>query len=63
MSDEKELGSFRTGLALGDTYFTGDTAKDDYYLLPAISSLMKECEGLIKVPGLYSFKLIVTKLK
>ncbi len=64
MADEGiEIGSFKTGLALGDNYFTGDQPKDDWYLLPALNSLIKECEGLIKEPGLYSFKLQVNKLK
>ena len=63
MSDEIELGSFSSGLGIGDEFFNNESSKDEFFLLPLISELAHKCEGLIKEPGIYSFKLQVNKLK
>jgi len=63
MSDEIELGSFHTCVSLSDTFFSYQHNKDDYYLLPAIKSLINACDGLINEPGMYTFKLTLYKLK
>jgi hypothetical protein len=63
MSDEVELGIFQTDIALGDDYFKCDNLNHDWILLPILSELKEQSDGIIKEPGIYSFKLIVTKLK
>lgn len=70
MSDEIDygsvIGSFMTGMALGDDFFTGYNKEmpiDDYILLPINTELFYKCKGLITEPGIYKFELTVTKIK
>lgn len=63
MTPEEEIGSFHTGLAVGDDYFAKQQNVTMDNLLPAVYELIHQCDGLIKEPGVYSFRLQIVKLK
>lgn len=63
MSDEKEVFSCHTGLALADSYFCQTQSMRAEDLLPAFSQLNAMCDGMITAPGLYAIKLQIVKLK
>lgn len=63
VGEELELGSFHTGIALGDEFFTKGNNPDTRALLPASLELIKQCNGLITEPGIYSLRLQLVKLK
>lgn len=62
-SEEKEIFSCHTGLALGDDFFCRTQHMEEGDLLPVVHSLAKECGGMIKEPGIYAFKLQIVKMK
>jgi hypothetical protein len=59
----EEIGSFHTGLAVGDDYFAKNQDVTIYNLLPVVHSLTIQCDSLIKEPGVYAFRLQIVKLK
>ncbi len=64
MSEEKEIGSFETGLALGDDFFTDEPKEVPWEnVLCSILDDPKFDRRLIKEPGLYSVRLTITKIK
>jgi len=63
MSKEQELGSFQTGVAITEEYFTACRNLKTDTLIPVIASLSEKCDGLITEPGIYGFYLQVVKLK
>lgn len=63
MSEEKEIASFNTAVAVGDDFFAKRqymTAED---LMPAFHELNIKCDGIIKEPGIYAIRLQITKMK
>lgn len=62
-SDEKEVFSCYTGLAVSDDFFCKQQhmTKDD--LLPALHQLATQCDGMIKSAGIYAFKLRLVRMK
>lgn len=63
MSKEKEILSIHTGLAISDEFFSKKKALTEEDLLPAMRSLMKQCDGIITQAGLYAIRLQIVKLK
>jgi hypothetical protein len=63
MSDEKEIFCCHTALAVGDEFFCAKQDMKEEDLLPVIYSLARECDGMIKEPGIYKFKLEIVKIK
>jgi len=63
MSIVKEIGVFNSGLAISDNYFAAQQyfQRDD--LLPVLNELISACDGVIDKPGIYEFKLHVSKVK
>lgn len=61
--EEVEIGSYSTGLALGDEFFDDSTNTDEKFLDPVVQQLLYQCDGLIKKPGIYAFRLQVSKIK
>jgi hypothetical protein len=61
--DEKELGSFHTGIAIGDAFFKKERDVDSLALIPASFELITKCFGLIKESGTYALRLQLVKLK
>lgn len=60
------IGSFMTGMALGDDFFTAynnEMPVDDYISIPICEELRNKFKGLIKEPGIYKVELTVTKIK
>jgi hypothetical protein len=63
MTTEKEIASFTTGLALGNDFFAQQEKMTQEDWMPVIHSLITQCDGLIKSPGIYSITLHVSKIK
>jgi hypothetical protein len=63
MSLIEEIGLFTTALALGNDFFEQKEMKDTKFLDPVIQQLLFQCDGLIQKPGIYAFRLLVSKLK
>ncbi len=61
--DEREIHSCHTGLAVSDDFFCKQQHMNCDDLLPAIHQLVKQCDGIIKHPGIYAFKLRLVKIK
>jgi hypothetical protein len=63
MSVELELGVFHSGVAVKQE--TLDKFKDDqqFYLLPVLRELIRECQDIISHEGIYKFTLSVSKIK
>lgn len=55
--------SFSTALAVGDEFFEKQHHLTDRQLLPVISELISEVDGLIDEIGIYKFTLEVSRLK
>ena len=62
-SEEKEIFSCHTALAVGDEFFCDKQHMSDEDLLPLFHSLIKECDGIIKESGIYAFRLTISKMK
>jgi len=63
MSEEKEILSVYTGLAVGDEFFCGRQSMTEEDLLPALHSLLKQCDGIINESGIYAIRLQLVKIK
>jgi hypothetical protein len=61
--EEKELGSFETGIGLSDEFFEKGKNPDTCALYPGSFELVRQCTGLITEPGIYSLRLQLVKLK
>jgi hypothetical protein len=60
---EEKIISVSTGLALGDDYFAQQEYMGSHDFIPVVHSLINECKDRINKPGIYEFKLTVSKLK
>lgn len=60
---DKDIFSCHTGLAVSDEFFCKQQHMTDEDLLPAIHSLVKELDEMIKHSGMYSLRLTVEKIK
>ena len=62
-TEENEIHSCYTGLALGDDFFCGKQHMTEEDLFPMLHELMRLCDGIIRESGIYAFKLRVVKIK
>lgn len=58
-----EKGTFSTGLALGEEYFDMRKEFNLEDSLSVLHSLLKEAGYLIEGPGIYEFRLEVSRIK
>lgn len=63
MSEEKELATFITGLALGNEFFEKNEKMTEEQWIPVLHSLITQCDGIINSPGIYSISLQIKQIK
>lgn len=61
--EEQVVAFFNTGLAVGDDFFSKHEYMTSEDLLPAFHDLYAKCDGVVKKPGIYEFRIIITKMK
>lgn len=61
--EEKEIFSCYTGLGVADDFFCKQQHMSADDLLPVISQLVNQCDGMIKESGVYAIKLRIDKIK
>ena len=59
--EEKEILSCHTDLAVGNLFFCDKQHMSKRDLFPVVHSLINECDGMIKEPGIYAFRLTISK--
>ncbi len=60
---KKEIGNYVTGIAFGDDFFLQQESVTKEDLLPLVSAIANEFDGIIKESGLYKFTINLAKIK
>lgn len=63
MSNEKELFSCKTGIALGNDFFAQQQSATKFDIAPVAEELVRQSNIEITTPGIYELKIILTRLK